>query len=138
MLQIGDIVDVSNASENETVRCTVTSMRLDKSDEYTYQAEAILNRYVWKRETITRYGLDGRYAVWPEERLTLIGSRDDIPTQPYRVGDKVYIQNENRTVYTIGTIRHNPNGYKYELYAKGYSRYVSEHQIVSAEPYTLF
>ena len=126
MLQIGDIVGVSSdimgVSINTQVHSAITSMRLENQTG----------------KTTTVYGLDGRYATWPEEHLILVGRQDDIPPQPYRAGDKVYIQNENRTVYTIGTIRHNPNGYKYELYAKGSSRYVSEHQIVSAEPYTLF
>ena len=126
MLQIGDIVGVSSdivgVSTTAQVHSTITSMRLEKSDG----------------ETTTQYGLDGRYAVWSEERLTLVGRRDDMPPQPYRAGDKVYIQDENRNVYTIGTIRHNPTGYEYELYEKGSSRYVGGHQIVSAEPYTLF
>lgn len=135
MLQIGDIVEVGTT---EKVRCTITSMRLEKSDEYTLSAETYNGRYVWSREVTTRYGLDGRYAIWPEERLTLVGRRDDVPSQPYCVNDKVYIQDEGSTVHTIGVIRYNPTGYKYELFSNGSSRLVSEQQIVSAEPYTLF
>ena len=126
MLQIGDIVSVSSdivgVSTAAQVQSTITSMCLEKSDE----------------ETTTQYGLDGRYATWSEEHLILVGRQDGIPPQSYRAGDNVYVQDETRTVYTIGTIRHNPTGYKYELYAKGSSRYVGGHQIVSAEPYTLF
>lgn len=135
MLQIGDIVEVGTT---EKVRSTITSMRLDKSDEYTLSTETYNGRYVWRRETIVRYGLDGRYAVWPEERLTLIGRQDEVPSQPYCVGDKVYIHEEGSTVHTVGSIRYKPNGYKYELFSNGSSRYVGEQQIVSAEPYTLF
>ena len=135
MLQIGDIVEVGTT---EKVRCTITSMRLEKSDEYTLSAETYNGRYVWRREVTTRYGLDGRYAVWSEEQLTLISRRDDVPSQPYNVGDKVCIREGGSAVHTVNSIRYKPDGYKYELFSNGSSRYVSEQQIVSAEPYTLF
>ena len=136
MLKIGDVVYVNT---HENTRCTITSMCFSKSDEYTLSGETVNGRYVWKRETIVRYGLNDRHSIWQEKRLTFVGKREDIPPQLYKLGDTVNIREEEDTIYTVGAVHYKPNGYKYELFANGKpSRTVEEHLVVSAQPYTLF
>lgn len=135
MLQIGDIVIPSTSPD---VQAVITGMHHQKLQSYTMSKRVMNGRFVWERETIILYALNGGDYVWSESQMTPTGEYKDIPPHLYMLGDNVRIRTAE-TTYVVKSIRYKSEGYTYKLIANGKpTKHISEQQIVSAEPYTLF
>lgn len=135
MLQIGDIVIPSTSPD---IQAVITGMNRQKLQSYTMSKRVMNGRFVWERETIILYALNGGDYVWTESQLTPTDGRRDVPTHLYMLGDNVRIRTDE-TTYVVKSIRYKSDGYTYALIANGKPpKHISEHQLVSAEPYTLF
>ena len=136
MLQIGDIVIPSTSPD---IQAVITGMYHQKLQSYTMSKRVMNGRFVWERETIILYALNGGDYVWTESQLTPTGGRRDVPTHLYELGDNVRTHTDKNTTYVVKSIRYKSDGYTYELIANGKPpKHIGEPQIVSAEPYTLF
>lgn len=135
MLQIGDIVIPSTSPD---IQAVITGMYRQKLQSYTLSKRVMNGRFVWERETIILYALNGGDYVWSESQMTPTGEHKDIPTPLYMLGDNVRIRTDE-TTYVVKSIRYKSDGYTYELIANGKPpKHISEQQIVSADAYTLF
>ena len=135
MLQIGDIVIPSTSPDIQTV---ITGMNRQKLQSYTMSKRVVNGRFVWERETIILYALNGGDYVWTESQLTPTGGHRDVPPHLYMLGDNVRICTDE-TTYVVKSIRYKSDRYTYELIANGKPpKHIGEQQIVSAESYTLF
>lgn len=135
MLQIGDIVIPSTSPD---IQAVITGMHRQKLQSYTLSKRVMNGRFVWERETIILYALNGGDYVWSESQITPTGEYKGIPVPLYMLGDNVRIRTDE-TTYVVKSIRYKSDGYTYELIANGKPpKHIGEQQIVSAESYTLF
>lgn len=135
MLQIGDIVIPSTSPD---IQAVITGMNRQKLQSYTMSKRVMGGRFVWERETIILYALNGGDYVWSESQLTPTGGRRDVPAHLYMLGDNVRIRTDE-TTYVVKSIRYKSDGYTYELITNGKPpKHIGEQQIVSADAYTLF
>ena len=135
MFQIGDIVIPSTSPD---IQAVITGMNRQKLQSYTMSKRVMNGRFVWERETIILYALNGGDYVWSESQMTPTGEYKDIPAPLYMLGDNVRIRTDE-TTYVVKSIRYKSDGYTYELIANGKPpKHIGEQQIVSADAYTLF